>query len=94
MSTLTDVEAVTRYRLNKYGLRELKEIKEVYLKNLRATNAFIFETSEEFGYLNPNPAEIRKQKEDLKYACDVRGIILAKLKAVNARLDEIEVCMC
>lgn len=94
MSTLADVEAVTRYRLNKYGLRETKEIKELYLRNLRDVNNFLADLSNDMTRLNPDPHEVKKQRADLKYACEVRGIILAKLRAVNTILDEIEVCMC
>ncbi|MDR7665484.1 hypothetical protein RG963_06765 [Methanosarcina sp. Z-7115] len=86
---------MSRYRLNKCGLKEAKEIKEVYLKNLRAANDFIAELSDDMGRLNPDPHEAKKQKSDLKYACEVRGIVLAKLRAVNAVIDQIEVsCVC
>lgn len=95
MTALADVEAVTLCRLRKYGVKELIEIKEVYLKNLRSTNEFIADLSDEMSHLNPDPAEIRKQKADLKYSCEVRGLILAKLRAINARLDEVAVsCVC
>lgn len=95
MSTLTDIEAVTLRRLAKYSLREIKEIKKTYLRNLQATDSLILELSDNMGELCQDPQEIKKQKADLKYACEVRGIILAKLRAINAQIDEIELsCMC
>ena len=95
MSTLADIESVTRRMLVKYNLREIESIKKTYLRNLQAADALIFELSDNLGELCPDPTEIKKQKSDLKYACEVRGIILAKLRAVNARIDEIEIsCMC
>lgn len=95
MTALKDIEAVTLYRLRKYGVKELLEVKEVYLKNLRAANEAIAGLSDEMTHLTTDIVEIRDQKANLKYYCDVRGLILAKLRAVNARLDEVEVsCMC
>lgn len=91
MSTLADIESITRRMLVKYSLREIEEIKKMYLRNLLAADSLIFELSDNMGALNPDPTEIKKQKADLKYACEVRGIILAKLRAVNARIDEIEI---